>query len=206
MNKTIAYVLAALVIVLSLISTGAKAAPEIGKPAPEITATDIKGAPFKLSDQKGKIVVLEWTNSECPFVKKHYGSGNMQKTQETATSEGVVWVSINSSAPGKQGHVTPEDAQKIITESGAKPSTEILDESGTIGKEYGASTTPHMFVIDASGNLAYAGAIDDQPSPDPKTVEGAKNYVLAAIESLKARKPVETAQTQPYGCGVKYAR
>jgi ABC-type Fe3+-hydroxamate transport system substrate-binding protein len=130
MNKTIAYFLAIMVMVLSLVSTNAKAAPEIGKPAPEITATDIKGNPFKLSDHKGKIVVLEWTNHECPFVVKHYGSGNMQKAQETAKAEGVEWVTIVSSAKGKQGNTTAEEAQKILDDAKASPSVKILDESG----------------------------------------------------------------------------
>jgi peroxiredoxin len=194
------------VLAVFLLAGPASAAPEIGKPAPEITATDIKGNPFKLSDHKGQPVVLEWTNHECPFVVKHYSSSNMQKLQKSAQEMGVKWVSIVSSAPGKQGHGTAEQAQKILDDAGASVTAKLLDESGEIGKLYDAQTTPHMFVIDANGVLAYAGAIDDNSSADPKTVEGAKNYVLAALESLKAGKPVETAQTQPYGCGVKYGR
>lgn len=202
MPKYLAYTLAAIVLLMAAIPVHAA---EVGKPAPDFTATNIKGNEFKLSDHKGEIVVLEWTNSECPFVKKHYGTNNMQKVQETANAQGVYWVSIVSSGPGLQGNVTKEQAQEIIDNAGASPDSKVLDESGDIGHLYGASTTPHMFVIDKTGTLAYAGAIDDQPTPDPKTVEGAKNYVLAAIDDLEAGKPVETAQTQPYGCGVKYA-
>jgi peroxiredoxin len=180
------------------------AAPEVGKPAPDFTATAIDGSTVTLSAYKGKPVVLEWTNHECPFVVKHYGSGNMQKTQKAAVEGGAVWLSIVSSAPGKEGHVTPEEASKIVADSGAPVTAKILDEKGDIGKLYGAKTTPHMFVIDKDGTLVYAGAIDDKPSTDPKTVEGARNYVTAALEDLAAGRPVQTAQTEAYGCGVKY--
>jgi len=180
------------------------AAPEVGKPAPDFSATDVNGQPFKLSDQKGKVVVLEWTNNECPYVVKHYGSGNMQKTQKEATTKGVEWVTINSSAPGRQGNVTPEKSKEIATAAGAAASVSILDESGTIGKSYDAKTTPHMFVIDKEGTLAYAGAIDDNPSPKPEDAATAKNYILAALSDIEAGKPVETPTSQPYGCAVKY--
>lgn len=182
----------------------ASATPAIGDAAPDISAVDTNGNPFKLSDHKGKIVVLEWTNHQCPFVMKHYGTGNMQATQKTATEKGVEWISIVSSAEGRQGFTTAEEANAIVKDNGAHPSAKILDASGEIGKAYGAQTTPHMFVINAEGNLAYAGAIDDNSSPNPKTVEGAKNYVLAAIDDLKAGKTVEVSQSQPYGCAVKY--
>lgn len=182
-------------------------AAETGQAAPDFEAVDaLSGQPFKLSDHKGKIVVLEWTNHECPFVMKHYSTGNMQKTQKAAHEKGAEWVSIVSSAPGRQGHVTPEDAKKIVADAGAEPDAKILDESGAIGKLYGAQTTPHMFVIAADGTLVYAGAIDDQPSPAHETVEGAKNYVLAALDELLAGKPVSTPLTQSYGCAVKYAQ
>ncbi len=203
MHKILAYASAGLVMIMMAIAP-ASAAPEIGKAAPEIIATDTNGNPFKLSDHKGKIVVLEWTNHECPFVVKHYGSGNMQAAQKKASEHGVAWVSIVSSAEGKQGFVTAEEANKVIAESGASPTVKLLDPSGEIGKTYDAKTTPHMFVIDMEGNLAYAGAIDDNASPNPATIEGAKNYVLAAIDDLKAGKAVETAQSAPYGCSVKY--
>lgn len=180
------------------------AAPEIGKIAPDFEATDINGKPFKLSDHKGKIVVLEWSNHQCPFVVKHYGSGNMQKVQKETRAKGVEWVTIVSSAKGRQGNVTPEEAAQIVKDTGADIDTKILDPSGTIGKLYDAKTTPHMFVIDVDGSLAYAGAIDDKSSPNPKTLEGANNYVVAAVDELIAGKPVTTSQTQPYGCSVKY--
>lgn len=207
MMKKLAYFMVALVfapIALGMVAIPVMASAEIGHEAPDFTAMDIHGHEFKLSEQKGKTVVLEWTNHECPFVRKQYGTGAMQNTQKTATDEGVVWVSIVSSAPGKQGNVTPEEAVKIEEEAGAHATTRILDESGEIGQLYGAKTTPHMFVIDADGKLAYAGAIDDQPSPDPASVEGATNYVLAALDDLKAGRAVATPATTPYGCGVKY--
>lgn len=184
--------------------TPAFAAAEVGKPAPDFTATDIKGNAVKLSDLKGKNVVLEWTNHECPFVVKHYESGNMQAAQKTATEGGAVWIAINSSAPGMQGNTTPEQAAKIEMDAGVASSHRILDESGEIGQLYGAKTTPHMFVINAEGNVAYAGAIDSVPDTKAESIEGATNYVLAALDEIKAGKPVTTASTTPYGCGVKY--
>ena len=182
----------------------AQAAPEIGKPAPEFTGTDTNGKEVKLSDFKGKIVVLEWTNPECPYVVKHYDSKNMQKLQEEATAKDVVWLSINSSADGKQGNQTGEAANAYMTEKGSKPTARLLDPKGEIGKAYDAKTTPHMFVIDKEGVLVYNGAIDDNDSFKPEDAATAKNYVTAAIEALKAGKPVETSQSKPYGCSVKY--
>lgn len=182
----------------------AQAAPKVGQPAPEFMANDIKGDHIMLSALKGKTVVLEWTNHECPFVRKHYGSGNMQALQAEATKDGVVWISIVSSAKDKEGHVTPEEAAKIISDEKALPTHKILDESGEIGKLYGAKTTPHMFVINKDGVLAYAGAIDDKSGTDPEEVKTAKNYVREALADLKSGKPVTTPSTNPYGCGVKY--
>lgn len=182
----------------------AQAEAIVGEAAPEIEATDIHGEAFKLSDHKGEIVVLEWNNNECPFVKKHYDSGNMQRLQEAATKDGVKWVSIVSSAEGKQGHVTPEEAMAILEERGAKVTTQLLDPSGEIGKAYGAKTTPHMFIVDKDGVIAYAGAIDDNSSPNPDVIAESKNYVTAALASLKAGEPIEVSSTAPYGCGVKY--
>ena len=190
---------------LAPVATPAYAAVEVGKPAPDFSVTDFKGQPFKLSDHKGKIVVLEWTNHKCPFVVKHYETGNMQKVQKDAADKGVAWVSIVSSAPGMQGHVTPEEAQKIVTDAGATITTKILDADGTVGKLYDASTTPQMVVIDKDGNVAYYGAIDDNASASHDAVKTAKNYVTAAIDDLVAGRPVATAQTAPYGCSVKYA-
>lgn len=177
---------------------------EIGKPAPDFTATDIHGKEVKLSDFKGKDVVLEWSNPFCPFVVKHYGAGNMQAVQKKAVEGGAVWLTIVSSAKEKQGNMTAEEAIAYEKEVAANATTRILDEAGTIGHLYGAKTTPHMFVINKDGTLVYQGAIDDQPSPDPKSIEGAKNLVLAALDDIAAGKDVQVATTTPYGCGVKY--
>lgn len=190
---------------ISMLMVPSARAAEIGQPAPDFELTDTNGTAHKLSDYKGKTVVLEWTNHLCPYVKKQYGSGNMQKTQQTATSEGVIWLSINSSAKDNQGYLaTGEDGNAVIAEQGSNATALLMDADGTVGHLYGAKTTPHMFVIDKEGVLVYAGAIDDHPSASTKGLENAKNYVLAAIDDLKADKPVETATSQPYGCGVKY--
>ncbi|MCE7887507.1 MAG: thioredoxin family protein [Alphaproteobacteria bacterium PRO2] len=202
MNRFLATITATAILAFA---APAIAAPTVGQPAPDFSATDVNGKAVKLSDLKGKIVVLEWTNNECPYVKKHYGSGNMQKTQKEAAAKGVEWITVNSSAPGRQGHVSAEEAKKIMTDAGGAPSAEILDEDGKIGKAYDAKTTPHMFVIDKEGTLVYAGAIDDNPSPKPEDAAAAKNYVLAALSDIEAGKPVETPTSQPYGCAVKYA-
>lgn len=177
---------------------------EVGKMAPDFNATDINGETIKLSDLKGKNVVLEWTNHQCPFVVKHYSTGNMQKVQKTATEDGAVWISIVSSAPGKQGNINAEEAMGIAKEKNINATTKILDPSGEIGALYNAKTTPHMYVINKEGVLAYAGAIDDTPSPNPSTVEGAKNFVLAALDDLNADRDVKVSNTVPYGCSVKY--
>ncbi|NEO61480.1 MAG: redoxin domain-containing protein [Moorea sp. SIO4G2] len=176
----------------------------IDEKAPEFTGVDSNNTTHKLSDFKGKVVVLEWTNHQCPFVRKHYNSGNMQKLQKEATSKGVVWLSIISSAPGKQGHVTPQKANELIKSSSASPTAVIIDSEGTIGRLYQARTTPHMYVIDTDGVLKYMGAIDNKPSANPADVETATNYVRAAVDSVITNKPVETTVTQPYGCSVKY--
>ncbi len=204
MSRKIAFILVGMVMLIML-AMPVYAAPQIGQPAPDFTATDIDGNEFTLSELKGKKVILEWTNNQCPFVVKHYGSGNMQATQKAATDKGAVWVSIVSSGEGMQGNVTSEEARAIMTEADAHPSAKILDPSGTIGHLYEAQTTPHMFVIDEEGILAYAGAIDSKSSPNPKSIETATNYVLAALDDLDAGRPVATSQTQPYGCAVKYS-
>ena len=181
------------------------AAPVIGQAAPDFEAIDVHGNAFKLSEHKGEAIVIEWTNHQCPFVVKHYETGNMQAVQKAAMEKGAKWVQILSSAPGKQGHLSAEEAIQITKDDGATITTKILDESGTIGNLYEAKTTPHMFVVNTEGVLAYAGAIDDKPSPSHKTVKGAQNYVLAALDNLAAGEAVTTPQTPPYGCGVKYA-
>lgn len=195
------------VLALAIMATPALAAPEVGQIAPDFEAVDvISGETFKLSDLKGETVVLEWTNHECPFVIKHYDTGNMQKSQQAARDKGVRWLSIVSSGQGRQGFTTPQRAVEVIQEQGAAPSKKVLDPSGDVGHLYGARTTPHMFVVDAEGKLAYAGAIDDNSSPRLSAVKGAKNYVLAALDDIAAGNAVQVSSTQPYGCSVKYAK
>jgi peroxiredoxin len=176
----------------------------IGQPAPEFTALDSNGATQKLSDYKGKVVVLEWTNNECPFVVKHYNSGNMQATQKKAVDAGVVWLSVISSAPEKQGHVDGAKANELTKSRNASPTAVLLDGTGEVGKLYGAKTTPHMFVIDKEGKLVYAGAIDSISSPRESDVKEATNYVTQALDEIAAGKPVSVSSTKSYGCGVKY--
>ena len=180
------------------------AAVTVGAPAPQFVGTDQNGVTHRLSDYRGKIVVLEWTNNECPFVGKHYNSGHMQRLQTDAAREGVVWLSVVSSKPGAQGYVTPKQERAIIAQRGAHPTAVLLDPNGAIGRAYGARNTPNMFVIDAQQNLVYAGAIDDRPTTDPASLNDARNYVRAALDDLRAGRPVAVAQTTPYGCSVKY--
>jgi len=182
----------------------ASATAKVGEPAPDFTAKDIDGKERKLSEFKGKMVVLEWHNQGCPFVKKHYGSGNMQKLQKELTGQGVVWLTVISSAPGKQGFVTATEEQTYLKDQKASPTDVLLDPDGKVGHLYGAKTTPHMFLVDAKGTLLYDGAIDDNSSADPDDVATAKNYVLAAYQEAKAGKPVTVGTTAPYGCSVKY--
>jgi len=189
---------------LFTLATTAGAALQIGEPAPEFTGTDSRGNSHALSDYRGKPVILEWTNHDCPYVRKHYSSGNMQRQQQTATGQGVVWLSIISSAPGKQGHVTPAQADALTAERNAAPSAVILDEKGEIGRLYEAKTTPHMYIIDPEGKLIYAGGIDDTKSTKVKDVETATNYVSAALDAAMAGKKVEIQTATPYGCSVKY--
>ncbi len=182
----------------------AAAAPVVGEAAPAFTGKDTKGEAVSLADYAGKTVVLEWTNDGCPYVKKHYNAGNMQKTQEAAAADGVVWLTIVSSPEGKQGFVTPEQADKLTTDRAAKPAGVILDTDQVIARAYEAKTTPHMFIVDPEGKLVYAGAIDDKPTAKAEDVEGATNYVLAALDDVKNGRAVATAETEPYGCAVKY--
>lgn len=178
-------------------------AVEVGKAAPEFSVKDCCDQEVKLSDYKGKTVVLEWTNHECPFVKKFYEGGHMQDLQKKYTDKGVVWLRINSSAPGKQGHLEDmEAAMNLTQEQKAKATSLLLDSNGKVGKLYGAKTTPHMFVINPEGTLVYAGAIDDDS--DTSYNADAKNYVVEAVDAVLAGKSVPTANTQPYGCSVKY--
>jgi glutathione peroxidase-family protein len=180
------------------------ASAEVGKPAPAFTLPDSNGKKTSLSDFKGKVVVLEWVNFDCPFVQKHYGSHNMQRLQEKYVGKGVIWLSINSSAAGRQGNYPGAKVNSLIKEHKAHQTAYLIDENGAVGHLYNAKTTPHMFVVDKSGNLVYAGAIDDKNSPDEADIKTAKNYVDAALEEVLAGKPVTTASTKSYGCSVKY--
>jgi AhpC/TSA family len=197
--------LAAPLIAGVLMTATAHAAPQVGKPAPEFSAVDSNGKTVKLSDFRGKIVVLEWTNDGCPYVKKHYGSGNMQSLQRDAAAKGAVWLSIISSAPGMQGYVDGAAANALTKSRSAAPTAVLLDPEGAIGHLYEARTTPHMFIVNKDGTLAYMGGIDDKPTSNPDDIKGAKNYVRAALEDVAAGKPAGEAVTRPYGCSVKYA-
>lgn len=183
---------------------GAVAAPQVGRPAPDFKLNDVDGRVVTLSQYKGKTVVLEWNNPECPFVKKHYDSGNMQKTQAAALADGAVWLSINSGAPGKQGHMSGVEAKKVVADQKARPSAYLLDPKGVVGKGYDAKTTPHIYIINKAGALVYAGGIDDKPTRDKDDIKGAQNHVLAALSEVKAGKAVSVPTSRPYGCGVKY--
>ena len=170
----------------------------------QLVVTDTAGNTLKLEDYKGKYVVLEWLNHECPFVRKHYDSGNMQQLQKTYTDKGVVWLSIISSAPGKQGHYAPEKIDELTKKEKASPTAVIVDSSGDLGRAFGAKTTPHMFVLNPDGRAIFNGPIDDRDSTDVADVEGATNYVAAALEGALAGKPIDKALRRPYGCSVKY--
>ena len=176
----------------------------VGQPAPEFSVTDTQGVPRALSAFKGKFVVLEWFNPDCPFSRKHYDSQNMQRLQRSATQRGVIWLSIDSSAPGKQGHLSPEAANAFVTQRGAAPTAVLLDPEGAIGRRYSAKATPHLFVINPEGVLIYAGAIDDVPSADPADGARATNYVQRALGEAMAGQAVSTPETNAYGCSVKY--
>ncbi len=202
--KNIGKATAAFVFVLSFALGNAKALVP-GSMAPDFNGTDSNGKTETLAQYRGKYVVLEWANKGCPYEQKHYKSGNMEALQKQWTAKGIVWLSVISSAPGEQGYVTPAEENDYLKTMHAAPTAAILDPSGTIGRLYGARTTPHMFVIDPSGKLIYEGALDDQPTPDPASLQGAHNYVSTALEEAMAGKPVTTTVTRPYGCSVKYA-
>ncbi|HML10679.1 MAG TPA: redoxin domain-containing protein [Stellaceae bacterium] len=188
----------------SLLRAAPLAEPHPGAPAPAFTAKDIDGGTVNLGNYLGKTVILEWTNDGCPFVGKHYNSGNMQRLQRRFTAAGDIWLTVASSAPGEQGHVTPAEARADMARWHAAPSDFLLDPDGVVGKLYGARATPTMAVIDPKGVLVYIGAIDDKPSTDLEDVKIAKNYVVAALDELAAGKPVSVSATRAYGCSVKY--
>jgi peroxiredoxin len=198
MNKTL------LAFAFALIAAPLRAAVAPGQPAPDFTLNDQTGAPRTLSGAKGKYVVLEWWNKDCPFVRRHYKAKNMQGLQKKYTGQGVVWYSIDSGAEGKEGYLTPKDAVKIMKKQGMASTAVLLDPKGEVGRLYGAKTTPHMFIVDPKGNLIYMGAIDDNPSTDAAELKRAHNYVSAALDAAMAGKPVPTPVTQSYGCSVKY--
>ncbi len=193
---------------VALLATAAPASAKIanGTTVSDMIVTDSNGKQHKLSDFKGNRVVLEWTNDGCPYVQKHYDTNNMQNLQKEATlGSDTVWLSVISSAPGKQGYVSGEGANALTTSRDAAPSAVVLDPSGDMGQAFAAKTTPHMYIIDEAGTLVYQGAIDDNSSARKSTVPGAKNYVRAALADLDAGQPVAIADTAPYGCSVKYS-
>ena len=181
------------------------AVAKVGEPAPGFTSTATSGSPVSLGSYKGKIVILEWTNHDCPYVRKHYETGNMQSLQREVTGQGVVWLTLISSSPGTQGHVTPAQADELTSTRKAAPTAVLLDEKGVVGRMYGATNTPHMYVVDKTGLLVYAGAIDDRPTTRRADVQGANNYVRAALEAVVAGQPVKMPLTRAYGCTVKYS-
>ena len=177
---------------------------QVGKAAPNFRAGDVNGRPVSLSDFRGRTVVLEWNNPECPTVRKHYESGNMQKTQAAAAAQGVVWLTINSSAQGNQGHMTPAEAKAFAAGQPSRRTAYLLDPKGVVGRAYGAKATPHMYIVNPAGILVYNGGIDDRPTQDKADIAGARNHVLAALAELKAGKPVSVPVSRAYGCSVKY--
>lgn len=197
------------IVLLALISLTATTliaadSPPVGAAAPDFSLSDTSGKAHSLSEYKGKYVVLEWFNPECPFVKKHYGSGNMQKLQSEYTGKGVVWLSIDSNAPGLEGNLTAVQAQKVMKDWNTKQTALLLDPEGKAGRAYNARNTPHMFVINPEGKIVYEGAIDSKATPNPADISSSTNYVKAALDESMSGKPVSNSNTRPYGCSVKY--
>jgi alkyl hydroperoxide reductase subunit AhpC len=199
-----AHLAAIVAAVLTLASTSPARAAQVGAPAPDFDGTDSNGKTHSLEQYKGKYVVLEWHNHDCPYTIKHYKSGNMQSLQKEWTAKGVVWFTVISSAPGEQGYVDAGQENAYMKKMGAQPTAAILDPKGEIGHLYGAKTTPNMFIIDPSGKLIYAGAIDDHATPEVSDIRSSKNYVSAALSEAMNGKAVQTPVTRPYGCSVKY--
>ncbi len=203
MKRSILYSGTAFLIAVFLLPKLMQAA-RVGDTAPDFTATASDGRTYHLSDYKGKFVVLEWHNNGCPYTRKHYESGNMQRLQKEWTARGVVWFTVISSAPNTQGYVTASEENGYLAKMQAAPTAALLDPSGPLGHLYGAKTTPHMFIINPQGQLIYDGAIDDRATTDLSDVNGATNYVTVALQEAMAGKPVSTPATRPYGCSVKY--
>lgn len=199
MNRRALWALPAL-----LLAAAAQAVPSVGQEAPDFALRDATGKTVKLSDFRGKPVVLEWTNPGCPYVRKHYDSGNMAATQQDATSRGAVWLSINSTEKDSGDYLEPARLAAWQKERKVQPTATLMDEEGTAGRAYGARTTPHMYIVDAKGRLAYVGGIDSIPSADPADIPKATNHVKQAVADLVAGRPVATAVTRPYGCSIKY--
>ncbi len=202
MKRSIVQIMAFTVLILA--AQLATSAARVGQSAPDFTGTASNGKTYHLADYRGKFVVLEWHNNGCPYTQKHYNSGNMQKLQKEWTAKGVVWFTVISSAPGKQGYVNANEENSYLAKMGAAPTAALLDPTGAIGHLYDAKTTPQMIVINPQGVMIYDGAIDNRPTDDLKDIPGATNYVSLALEQSMAGKPVETAATRPYGCSVKY--
>ncbi len=194
----------ATVVTTFLIAAPAYSAAVVGQKAPEFTAKDATGKTVNLADFKGKTVVLEWVNPGCPYVRKHYGAGNMQSTQKDAADKGVVWLAINSTDTQHPDYLAPAALQSWMTQQKAAATHTVMDESGTIGQQYAARTTPHMYIISAQGNLIYAGGIDSIASANPADIKTATNYVKQSLGEVAAGKPISSANTKPYGCSVKY--
>jgi peroxiredoxin len=189
---------------LICVAVGASAQVRVGEPAPAFTATDSRGQTHSLNQYRGKYVVLEWHNQGCPYTRKHYVSGNMQNLQKEWTAKGVVWFTVISSAPGQQGFLMPADENAYVEKMHAAPSAVLMDADGKVGHLYNAKTTPQMFVINPAGNVIYAGAIDDRPTPDVEDIRGADNFVSDALTAAMAGKPVAKPFTRSYGCSIKY--
>ena len=196
-----------LLIAITALVTGplyAADVPPVGSAAPDFSAPDTNGKTHSLSQYKGKYVVLEWFNPECPFVKKHYGSDNMQKLQQEYTGKGVVWLTIDSNAPGTEGNIAPDQAQKIMASWKTKQTALLLDPESKVARSYGAKNTPNMVVINPEGKIVYEGAIDNKATPNPADIPNSTNYVKAALDESLAGRPVSNPTTKPYGCSVKY--
>ena len=191
-------------ITLALVAGSAIAAPRVGEPAPDFTGVDTQGKTHRLADYRGKAVVLEWTNHDCPYVRKHYGAGNLQEQQREAAAQGVIWLSVISSAPGQQGYVSPAEADELTRSRKAAPHAVLLDPEGRIGRAYGAKTTPHLYLIDEAGKLIYMGGIDSITTADPADIPKATQYVRVALKERAAGQPISAPVTRPYGCSVKY--
>lgn len=204
-RRTFTTMLASSAAILLLATVSSHAEPKVGTSAPAFSVVNSDGKTVNLSDFSGKTVVLEWTNDGCPYVRKHYGSGNMQALQKKWTGQGIVWLSVISSPPGEQGFADGVRANALTTERKASPTAVLLDPKQQVARAYGAAVTPHMYIIKPDGTLAYTGGIDDKPTTRPADIKDAKNFVDEALTELKAGKPVSNPATRAYGCTVKYS-